>query len=180
MSKKTSTPAIIPELPQDLTGNTWYEVGHAHADELHISKLTPFKTIQKWLPEELIQELSKPNNWEIDKIIIGKANWNTEEKKAKLNIRSNGLFLGNEEIFHWNEDKKNWRAIGDIKNPSEKVQLAAVGQDWHAIKYIKNPSKEVQLAAVERKDKPVISHNQIDNSETWSTTNWDDKQKQLE
>ena len=38
----------------------------------------------------------------------------------------------------------------DLKNPSEKVQLAAVKEDGCAIQYIKNPSEEVQLAAVNK------------------------------
>ena len=38
--------------------------------------------------------------------------------------------------------------ITKIKNPSEKVQLAAVQQNGHAIKYIENPTEQVQIAAV--------------------------------
>jgi len=33
-----------------------------------------------------------------------------------------------------------------IKNPSEEVQLAAIGEDAFAIQWIENPSEKVQLA----------------------------------
>jgi hypothetical protein len=40
-------------------------------------------------------------------------------------------------------------SIKYMKNPSERVQLAAVKQNAYAIEYIKNPSERVQLAAVQ-------------------------------
>ena len=39
--------------------------------------------------------------------------------------------------------------IGDIKNPSEDLQLAAVQRSGYAIQYIKNPSESIQIAAVQ-------------------------------
>ncbi len=44
--------------------------------------------------------------------------------------------------------KKNPELIKDIKNPPEKVQLAAVSKGRYIIEHIKNPSEKVQLAAV--------------------------------
>ena len=43
---------------------------------------------------------------------------------------------------------KGW-AIQYITNPSEKLQLIAVGKDYDAIKYIKDPSEEVQIRAID-------------------------------
>jgi len=39
------------------------------------------------------------------------------------------------------------RVIRLIRNPSEKVQLAAVEQNGDALRFIKNPSEAVKLAA---------------------------------
>jgi len=41
-------------------------------------------------------------------------------------------------------------SIGDILNPSERVQLVAVMRKGNAIRYIKNPSERVQLVGVEQ------------------------------
>jgi hypothetical protein len=41
------------------------------------------------------------------------------------------------------------QGIGDITNPSEAVQLAAIHQDCWAIEYIEHPTEAAQLAAVE-------------------------------
>ena len=44
---------------------------------------------------------------------------------------------------------QGWQgAIGNIRNPSEQVKLAAVMEEGHAIQYIADPSEAVQLAAV--------------------------------
>jgi hypothetical protein len=45
---------------------------------------------------------------------------------------------------------KNYLNIQDIKNPSEKVQFAAVKINSYAIKHIKKPTKNVQLFAIEK------------------------------
>lgn len=47
------------------------------------------------------------------------------------------------------------RSIGDIENPSEDVQLAAVKKDSRAIGKIENPTERVQLLAVEKRP-PII------------------------
>ena len=44
-----------------------------------------------------------------------------------------------------------------IKNPSEELQLIAVGRDGHAIEYIDNPSEKVKLAAI-KQDGYVIEY----------------------
>ena len=42
------------------------------------------------------------------------------------------------------------RALNFIKNPTEKVQIAGVEDDPEALEYIKNPSEKIQLAAVKK------------------------------
>ena len=42
----------------------------------------------------------------------------------------------------------NPHLIKFIDNPSEELQLMAVGKDTHLIQYIDNPSEEVQMIAV--------------------------------
>ena len=54
--------------------------------------------------------------------------------------------------------EKNARAIQYIKNPTEKVQLVAVRKDPYVIGYIKNPSEKVQLAAVKKDPLVIILH----------------------
>jgi hypothetical protein len=54
--------------------------------------------------------------------------------------------------------EKNARAIQYIKNPTEKVQLVAVKKDPYVIGYIKNPSEKVQLAAVKKDPLVIILH----------------------
>ena len=46
--------------------------------------------------------------------------------------------------------QKNGLTIKHIKNPSEQLQLAAVKQNYEAIQYIKNPSEQLQLVAVKQ------------------------------
>jgi hypothetical protein len=40
--------------------------------------------------------------------------------------------------------------IGSIRNPSEKVQLAAVEKDFYSLEFIKNPTEKVQLFVITR------------------------------
>lgn len=57
-----------------------------------------------------------------------------------------------EQIREWYQlyQVKDGYGIIGMKNPSEKVQLAAVNQNPDAILHIENPSEEVQLAAVQQ------------------------------
>ena len=47
-------------------------------------------------------------------------------------------------------------SIKDIKNPSKKVQLAAVTQNGYAIEHIDNPSETVQLEAVKENGSAIL------------------------
>ncbi len=40
--------------------------------------------------------------------------------------------------------------IGSIRNPSEKVQLAAVEKDFYSLEFIKNPTEKVQMSVITR------------------------------
>lgn len=52
---------------------------------------------------------------------------------------------------------KNYYALHYIENPTEKAQLTAIRQNWHAISCIKNPTEKAQLFAV-KKNENAYSH----------------------
>ena len=64
------------------------------------------------------------------------------------NVLSKRAFIEDEKLISRIRSSEYY--FEQIKNPSERVQLAAVKLNGHLIKYINNPSEEVQLAAINR------------------------------